>query len=241
MFTTTLRPGMKSLYVAQLQLELKALGFYGLKVDGSYGPKTKAAVDAFERSRRLSADGIADANTRNVLHTLASRTAPPSTPAGSWKSAPAPAHDYRRVNAYGGKVNARTREMLQRAERYLRAMGVQVPLRVVQGSYHPGYGPSAGTHDGGGVIDVHTRSWPASVGDKIVKALRMAGFAAWRRGTNDSLPPHIHAVAIGDRELSPSARRQVSEYFAGGDGLRGNRPDFHRNTIGRLIPNWARG
>jgi hypothetical protein len=44
---------------------------------------------------------------------------------------------------------------------------------------------------------------------KVVKALRMAGFAAWRRGEVDSFTPRLHAIAIGDRSAAQIAKDQV--------------------------------
>jgi putative chitinase len=42
-----------------LQSRLSALGFYRGRIDGDYGPVTRAAVMSFQRSRELKADGIA--------------------------------------------------------------------------------------------------------------------------------------------------------------------------------------
>jgi hypothetical protein len=141
-------------------------------------------------------------------------------------------------------VNVRTREMLQRAQFIMRnKFGHEnFDFGVVQGSYSSAVSASGGTHDRGGALDIHTRTLPRGTVDDAVKALRMAGFAAWSRGRgHDSFDPHIHAIAIGDRELSTAARNQVNEYFAGGDGLVGSSPDPDRG-LGRdsLIPQWAR-
>ena len=59
----------------------------------------------------------------------------------------------------------------------------------------------------------------------MVRALRLAGFAAWYRGPDSVFAgsvPHIHAIAVGDPELSAAARRQVDGregYMRGFDGL----------------------
>jgi hypothetical protein len=61
--------------------------------------------------------------------------------------------------------------------------------------------------------------WP------LVRALRVAGFAAWLRDTDELYPGspiHIHAIAIGDAELSPAARGQIDGpfgYLRGYNGL----------------------
>lgn len=88
---------------------------------------------------------------------------------------------------------------------------------VSQGSYQGGRGDinSAGTHDGGGVVDLR---WCGHVG--CVRALRRAGMAAWHRTpAQGPWPDHIHAVVIGHPRLAPSAARQVVAYIEGRNGL----------------------
>lgn len=61
--------------VRKLQTRLnnvaKDVGFARLKVDGDFGPKTKAAVEAFQRSQGLTADGIVSMATAEQLWALA--------------------------------------------------------------------------------------------------------------------------------------------------------------------------
>ena len=54
----TLRMGSKGAAVTQLQQKLKAAGFNPGAADGDFGPKTLAAVQAFQRARGLAADGV---------------------------------------------------------------------------------------------------------------------------------------------------------------------------------------
>ncbi len=65
---TSLIPGMKGDDVKQLQERLKELGYYTYDVDSAYGRKTKEAVEYFQRSNNLTADGIAGVNTKEVLY-----------------------------------------------------------------------------------------------------------------------------------------------------------------------------
>ncbi|MGV3623202.1 MAG: hypothetical protein ACO1OB_20450, partial [Archangium sp.] len=122
--------------------------------------------------------------------------------------------------------------------------GLKSKMVITQGSYSNGVSASAGTHDGGGALDISIRGYSSANADKVVKAMRMAGFAAWRRGVNDSFSPHIHAIAIGDKRATQVAKNQVSEYFRGGDGLVGSNKDIHLTSlghnIGRPVPNWAK-
>lgn len=55
--------GSRGTEVRQIQDKLKSLGYYSYGVDGIYGAQTKAAVTRFQKSRGLSADGIAGSKT----------------------------------------------------------------------------------------------------------------------------------------------------------------------------------
>jgi len=99
-------------------------------------------------------------------------------------------------------------------------------LRITQGSYNAGrVGASAGTHDGGGVLDYSVDGLGATSIQNVTAALRRVGFAAWLRTPADGFAPHIHAVAIGCPDLAPSAGRQVEAYRKGRNGLSNNGPD----------------
>jgi len=113
-------------------------------------------------------------------------------------------------------INARTASMLTEAQGHLGRT-----LVLAQGSYNPGGDPtSAGTHDGGGVVDVSVEGMSASTRIAVVRALRRVGFAAWVRNPNQGdWPWHIHAVAISDTDLSSQAQHQVGDYYIGLNGL----------------------
>lgn len=92
---------------------------------------------------------------------------------------------------------------------------------VTQGSYQNTVSASAGTHDGGGAVDL---GWCGHVG--CVLALRKAGFAAWHRNPSQGpWPDHIHAVLVDHPLLAPSAARQVVSYRDGRNGLASNGAD----------------
>ena len=89
-------------------------------------------------------------------------------------------------------------------------------LTIVQGSFNAGgVAASAGTHDGGGVVDLS--AWDHA---NKVREMRRAGFACWYRPTIPGLwNEHCHAVLMGDRLLSSGAKTQVAEYLRGENGL----------------------
>lgn len=153
----------------------------------------------------------------------------------------APKHNYKRVRFRAVSVSKRTRTLLRRAEKIMQDRFDQPDFQFVltQGSYNTGVSASAGTHDGGGAVDIRTRGYPKHVVDKMVRALRMAGFAAWSRGRGaDTMTPHIHAIAVGDREVTPIARAQVADFAQGRNGLRGHAADPDRH-LKATPPSWA--
>jgi hypothetical protein len=156
-----------------------------------------------------------------------------------------PPDDTTRVQVDGQTVNARTLWMLKLAQHLYGGPGSI--LRVVQGSYAPGLPESFGTHDGGGAVDISIRNqanldqvlWDEA--PKMAIAMRQAGFAAWYRPAGMLGPgssAHIHAIAVGDLELSEAARRQLDGpegYFRGLDGVpaeyKGPHPDPHGGPV----------
>jgi hypothetical protein len=136
-----------------------------------------------------------------------------------------------RVTVQGHILNKRTVAMLHAAER---SLGYE--LSIVQGSYNGGataVAASAGTHDGGGAVDLLPWDYKHKV-----KVARTLGFAAWHRPElwvdgKRIWGEHIHCIAIGDAELSDPAKDQVTAYRHHRDGLAGNAPDrtWHPNPI----------
>jgi hypothetical protein len=119
---------------------------------------------------------------------------------------------YDRVEYKGYTFNRRTVAALETAQAKLKD---DPDWTVYQGSYNTGVSASAGTHDGGGAVDLSPYNW-----EKRVRALRAVGFAAWHR---PALPgvwgEHIHAILVGDREMSSGANAQVVDYLNFRNGL----------------------
>ena len=156
-----------------------------------------------------------------------------STPFAEPEGCREPPNDYTRLWVNGGLFNARTIAMLDHAQALYSAQGGVLDLRLAisQGSYTGGaLAASFGTHDGGGAVDLSVRSpvdWSVQTEEiePMLRALRIAGFAAWLREEDELYPGsviHIHAIAIGDAELSEAARAQIDGtfgYLRGYNGL----------------------
>lgn len=67
--------------VLQLQERLAALGYYKDELDGVFGGATEQAVIAFQKTNRLSADGMVGEKTYAVLWSADALSAPTATPA----------------------------------------------------------------------------------------------------------------------------------------------------------------
>jgi hypothetical protein len=67
--TTNLKPGDTGPQVKTLQRALASLGYSPGKVDGDYGPSTQAAVEKFQTSAKITADGIVGPETLKALQT----------------------------------------------------------------------------------------------------------------------------------------------------------------------------
>ncbi|NNG67269.1 LysM peptidoglycan-binding domain-containing protein [Caldanaerobacter subterraneus] len=75
----TLRLGDRGPFVVNLQARLKSLGFDPGPIDGIFGPKTEAAVKAYQQSRGLPPTGIVDETTWNALLFATPPAPPPSS------------------------------------------------------------------------------------------------------------------------------------------------------------------
>lgn len=218
---TGLTPGCET-HVRAVEQALQAKGLLAAgSVDGHYGTATLDAYAAWQRS--LGYSGI-DANGvpgRTSLTQLGSGRfdVTRTVTAGS------------RTDSYGGKrVNTRTANMLRAADGML-----SWSITLTQGSYTSSNPDSAGTHDGGGVVDISVSNLTTTQRWQTVRALRTVGFAAWLRTPSDGFAYHIHANGISDPDMSRAARNQVNDYYYGRNGLANhaadNTPEAYRVAL----------
>ncbi|SHG00854.1 hypothetical protein SAMN05443575_1115 [Jatrophihabitans endophyticus] len=203
----TLTPGAKS-SVLRVEKALQAHHLLAAKwVDGYFGTETVAAYTRYQKSlgyTGLGANGLPGTASLTKLgsgrFTVTDKVAPG-----------------KRVDAGDDiVVDTRTDKMLAEAGRLAKRT-----LTLSQGSYNPGGDTtSAGTHDGGGVVDISVTGMSAATRTAVAKALRQVGFAAWVRDPSQGdWPYHIHAAAISDTDLSPAAQHQTGDYYLGKNGL----------------------
>jgi len=140
------------------------------------------------------------------------------------------------LTTYDGK----TVDWLTRAALEETAARLGYDLTIFQGSYNAGseaVKASAGTHDGGGAVDLAPWDW-----ENKVRELRRTGFAAWHR---EAIPgvwgEHIHAELVGNRLASPSAKAQWAEYLRGENGLANHGPDTGPRDFVNNRFHWRKG
>ena len=170
--------------------------------------------------------------TLTVTHTpTASQTSIPSlTPTPEPLGCQKPPEDYTRLEVNGETLNQRTVAMLTHAQELYGGEIELTGYAITQGSYSDNVAASFGTHSGGGAVDLSVLRpgtyivlWDDL--EPLIHALRAAGFAAWVRDYGElyaDSPIHIHAIAIGDQELSAAAAEQLAGeagYFRGYSGL----------------------
>jgi len=141
-----------------------------------------------------------------------------------------PSVDYTLVYINGMVINQRTYGMLIQAQSLYGGEIQLTGYHLTQGSYSNEVSASFGTHSGGGAVDfsvIQYGKYQVLYDDiePLIHALRIAGFAAWLRDFDELFPGspiHIHAIAIGDRDLSSAAYDQLNGiygYFRGFNGL----------------------
>lgn len=124
---------------------------------------------------------------------------------------------YDRIAWRGVTLDRRTAAQLEWAEK---RAGIDV--LPSQGSFRPATSYSGSTHTGSGAVDIRVVHLTDRQRRRLVHALKDAGMAAWYRPPSAAWGAHVHALSIGSREMSPSARWQVAQYLAGRSGLVSN-------------------
>ncbi|WP_024874087.1 peptidoglycan-binding domain-containing protein [Saccharomonospora piscinae] len=199
--------------VRRVERALADKGFLSAQyVDGHFGTATRSAYARWQESlgySGLGANGLPGSASLTALAQGRFSVVRKLSPGA-------------RTTHQGFPFNTRTVAMLDEAQRL-----AGVPFVVEQGSYSPGNDPtSAGTHDGGGAVDLDAEALTNVQRTDALIGLRQVGFAAWLRSPSQgNWPWHIHAIAANDTDLSTPAQNQVGMYYLGRNGLANNGPD----------------
>jgi hypothetical protein len=148
-----------------------------------------------------------------------------------------------KVKWRGKTFDKRTAEMLQE----LASISGSIYIHPTQGSYS-GAAASAGTHTGGGAVDLMHPSWSKADYDTVAELSRKIGFfGSHRTPAQANWPRHCHLIAVqpkgkNDRGvLSSAAHRQVVAYYEGRNGLAsGKRDDGPRQYVGTTWESYKR-
>lgn len=141
-----------------------------------------------------------------------------------------PPDPFERCTYNGHLMDQKTKTAVQVLERG--PLKDLAPLTIFQGCYNAGgVSASAGTHDGGGVLDFA----PAFHERKCAAWRDRIGGPWWHREEIPGLwGEHGHCVMNNHGKLSPAAARQVVQYFQGLDGLAdmARDPNQHHPRVG---------
>ncbi|MFG1646813.1 peptidoglycan-binding protein [Amycolatopsis sp. NPDC049252] len=198
--------------VLLVEQALQAKGLLDSKyVDGYFGTTTITAYSQYQKSLGYTGIDASGLPGKTSLEQLGDGRFTVTSPVSAGS----------RVSYRGVTINTRTKAMLLAAENIA---GITVSL--TQGSYNPGgVDASAGTHDGGGAMDISVSGMSATTRTNLIKALRQVGFAAWYRTPAQGFAYHVHAMAISDPDLSSGAQHQTGDYYLGQNGLAGRGAD----------------
>lgn len=198
--------------VLLVEQALQAKGLLDAKyVDGYFGSTTITAYSQYQKSLGYTGIDASGLPGKSSLEQLGAGRYTVTNPVSAGSH----------VTYHGVTLNTRTKAMLVAAEGIY---GSQVSL--TQGSYNPGgVDASAGTHDGGGAMDISVSGISSANRTKLLTALRKVGFAAWLRTPDQGFAYHIHAMAISDPDLSSGAQNQTGDYYLGMNGLQHRDPD----------------
>jgi hypothetical protein len=137
-----------------------------------------------------------------------------------------------RVTVDGEQVSPRTLAVIEAAAK---AAGVPRP-KILQGSWANG-DLSAGTHTGGGAVDLSVRGLTDRQQVALVTELRKRNGCAWLRTTDFgwTTGDHLHAIIRDEPALSAAAQKQVGAYDRNLNGLANRGRDPHPRPVQRPV------
>jgi hypothetical protein len=136
------------------------------------------------------------------------------------------------VRVDGQQVSSRVLAIIEDAAK---AAGVPRP-KVLQGSWAHG-SLSAGTHSGGGAVDLSVRGLNDAQQVALVTELRKRNGCAWLRTTDYGWTSgdHLHMIVRDEPALSIPAQKQVRSYDLNRNGLADRGRDPHPRPVQRPL------
>jgi hypothetical protein len=127
---------------------------------------------------------------------------------------------YDQTNVFGDKfeIGRRTAGHLDWTKQQLAKQIPGARIAIIQGTYHKGFPPSAGTHDFDRALDVMILDPDGEIFDydRAQRFFRLQGWAAWHRTPQQSpkFSHHIHMVSLGgaDCPVGDLIPAQIADY-----------------------------
>lgn len=138
------------------------------------------------------------------------------------------------VDGSGQTLNRRTLAVYNQIKTVYSVLGGTGHIILIQGSYSRSVAGSAGTHDGGGALDIMPSIRTAKNWSILQKAARFCMVADWDRPyLAGNWSHHNHGIVIGDKQMSYAAAKQVRDYYAHRNGLANHASDktWHPSVI----------
>jgi len=178
----TLREGDSGQYVYNLQERLYALGYYGGRIDGRFGPNTTAALTAFQAANGLTADGIAGTASQTRLFSNNAKVNPAlaATPKPAATPTPPPLENFE-VLREGGNGTA-----IVRLQQYLNELG------YFYGRIDGAFGPD--TTVAVRQFQYHNSLTEDGIAGPTTQALLYGGYAAYLPESAATPKPDLNAV-----------------------------------------------
>lgn len=197
-----LREGSSGPAVSQLQRALADKGFNPGQIDGDFGPRTEAALKAFQRSRGIEADGVFGPQSRAAFSRgpASSSEGRPSRPSRPDNTPDAPSSIGNGSVTYNGK-RVSDPVLRDKLEKVADFFGRNITVTSGDRDFVPRGGSRTSLHLAHRAVDLHVQGLSdAEVFSRLKSSgILSNGYEVIRHGPNTATGgPHIHIGRYGD-------------------------------------------